>query len=405
MRVLVTATTFPRWKKDTEPEFVFLLSKLLAKHHDISVLVPHHFRAKSFEYMDKLKVYRFTYFYPAKFQRLCYDGGIRPNIKKSWLARIQVLTMPISFLLSTIKLVKKNKINIIHAHWIIPEGFIAFVVKKIFKIPYIITAHAGDIFPLRQSFLRFFAKMALENCDLCTVNSNATKKAVLKVAKIKNIKLVPMGVDLRSFNKNKKSKKTRKLFSIKKEFILFVGRLAEKKGVKYLIKAMQSLVKEFPQSKLIIVGDGPEKGKLELLTKKLGLSNDILFAGKIPNKDLPKIYASSDLFVLPSIVTKSGDTEGLGVVLLEAIASGIACVASDVGGIPDIIKHEKTGLLVEQKNTKELAKAMIRLLKDKKLRNKVVKNAQQHVKKNYSWNVVIKKFKKIYQSMSDLYVN
>lgn len=399
MRVLVTATTFPRWKNDTEPEFVFFLSKLLAKHHDTSVLVPHHFGAKKSEYMDKLKVYRFTYFYPARLQRLCYDGGIRPNIRKSWLARIQVLIMPLAFLLSTINLVKKNKINLIHAHWIIPEGFIAALLKKLFKVPYIVTAHAGDVFPLRQRLWGFFAKIALQNCDFCTVNSNATKMAVLKVAKIRNIKIIPMGVDLRRFNKNKKSGRVRKLFGVKKEFILFIGRLAEKKGVKYLIKAMELVTRKFPGSKLIIVGDGPQKSKLELLTKRLELSNNILFAGKIPNKDLPKIYASSDLFVLPSIVTKSGDTEGLGVVLLEAIASNVTCIASDVGGIPDIIKHEKTGLLVEQKNPEELAKAMIRLLKNKGLRNKLVKNAQQHVKKNYSWNVVANKFEKVYRSI------
>ena len=201
-----------------------------------------------------------------------------------------------------------------------------------------------------------------------------------------------MGVDLSLFDKKKKNESIKKKYGIKGPFLLTVGRLAEKKGIKYLIGAMPTVLKEFPMTKLMIIGDGPEKPSLEELTEKLNLKNNIIFTGKIQNKLLPEYYATADIFIGPSIVTKSGDTEGLGVVFLEALASSTAVIGSNVGGIPDIIKSNETGLLIEQKNIKELSSAIIKLLKDKKLREILAKNGQQHVKNNYDWSIIVDKF-------------
>src|SRR3989338_5856854 len=131
---------------------------------------------------------------------------------------------------------------------------------------------------------------------------------------------------------------------------------------------MNEVIKKFPKAKLVIVGDGPEKTNLELLTKKLNLNDNIIFTVKIENKYLPQFYATADLFAGPSIVTKSGDTEGLGVVFLEALASGTCVVGNNIGGIPDIIENNKTGILVRQKDSKQLANAIIKLLSNPKLR-------------------------------------
>jgi len=396
-RILVTATTFPRHMQDTEPAFVFNLSKALAeKGFALVVLVPHHFGAKRFEIMGGLEVYRFPYFYPSKLQKLCYEGGILPNIKKSLLAKIQVPFLVISEFFYIRKIIKKQKIDLVHAHWIVPQGFISAIIKKFYKIPYIATAHAGDIFPLRARFLRFFGKIALENSDSCTANSTYTKGALLGVSKIKHIEIIPMGVDLKNFNKNKKNKKLREIYRIKGPFLLSVGRLAEKKGIKYLVKAMPLILESFPGAKLIVVGDGPERKGLEDLVAGLNLRKNIIFTGKIPENELPEYYATADVFIGPSIVTKSGDTEGLGVVFLEAIASGTIAVGSNVGGIPDIIKDNKTGVLVEQKNPKQLAEKIIFILKNPNLKKQLVKNAQAHINRNYSWDVVAKKFERIY---------
>ena len=396
--VLVTATTFPRWKNDTEPGFVFTLSNMLAKKgFNVVVLVPHCYNAKKFEIMGNLRVYRFSYFYPASLQKLCYEGGILENLKKSFLAKIQVPFLLISEYFNVLRVIKKEKIDFIHAHWILPQGFLAAIIKKFYKIPYIATAHAGDIFPIKKGVLKNFAKSAIDNASQITANSNFTKNSILKISSSK-ISIIPMGVDFKDFNSIEKDHNLKKKYE-NNNIILFVGRLVEKKGVEYLIKTMPIVLKSIPNSKLLIIGDGPEMRKLIKLAEELNLEKNVIFVGKIRNQDLPKYYATADVFVGPSIVTKKGDTEGLGVVFLEAIASGTCVVGSNVGGIPDIIKQNKTGLLVEQKNIVELANAIIDLLKNRKLRERLSKNAIKHIKNLYSWNLVAEKFFQIYSKI------
>jgi len=396
-KVLVLATTFPRWKNDTEPGFVYELSKLLSKNHSIVVLAPHHYKAKKYEKVGNITVYRFPYFFE-HYQRLCYDGGIHENIKKSFLAKLQVFILPVFEFFAILRIIKKEKIDFIHAHWIIPNGLLAAVIKILRKKPFIVTAHAGDIFPLHFLPLRLLARFTLRSSSAITVNSMATKKTVLSVANMPT-QVIPMGVHISLFSPGKKSSSLKKKLKVSGPMILSVGRLAEKKGLRYLISAMPSIISRFPQTKLVIIGEGPHLDRLKKLVLSLNLPNNVLFLGKIQNKVLPQYYATADVFVLPSIVTKSGDTEGLGVVLLEAMASGTPVVGSNVGGIPDVIKDKVTGLLVPQMSPAALSAAVIKLLNNKKLSSSLVKNAQKHVKEHFAWPVVAKKFEKIYHSM------
>ena len=290
-------------------------------------------------------------------------------------------------------------------------------IRKFTGIPYIVTAHAGDVFPLKNRFLKWFGKTALRSCFYCTVNSNATKQAVVEVANIPNVDVIPMGVDLKAFSPSKKSSSIRKRLGINGPFILTVGRMAEKKGFKYLIAAMPKILKRLPKAKLVLIGDGPDKEMLERLANELNLGSNVVFAGKVTHKELERWYPTADVFVLPSIVTSEGDTEGLGVVFLEAIASGTPIIGSNVGGIPDIIKHNKTGLLVPQKDKDALADAITKLLTDQKLiagigniyadaladaiikvltdstlNRKLRKNAIDFVKERFTWDLVADRF-------------
>lgn len=394
-RILVLATTFPRWEGDTEPGFVHELSRRLNSRFEVIVLAPHHKNAKRFELMHGLKVHRFRYFFPYKLERLCYQGGIHQNMKSMPLVRFLIPFFFVSELLNTLLLIRKYRINLMHAHWILPQGLIAAIIKKLFGVPYIVTAHAGDIFPLKSKYLKFLAKLVLENADFCTTNSTYTRNSVKRISKIKNIDIVPMGVDLAAFGRSRKN--TKKELKISGKMILAVGRLAEKKGMAYLIMAMPNVLRKFPGSKLVIVGDGSEKQPLLDKARELSLQDSIIFVGNVKNERLPDYYSSADVFVGPSIITKSGDTEGLGVVFLESLASGTPVIGSNVGGIPDIIKNGKTGLLVPEKKPDEISNAIIKILSDRKLSGKLAANGQKHVKTNYSWETVSEGFIKIMQ--------
>lgn len=399
INVLVLTTTFPRWKDDTTPAFVYELSKRLNDGGmKIVVLAPHHEGAKFYEEMEGMKIYRFPYFYPTKYQKLCYEGGILPNLKRSWLARVQVPLLLLSELIFTYKIFRKEEINIIHSHWIVPSGLIGGICRRIFGKPHITTAHAGDVFTIRKSrILSFITSFVFKNSDKITANSKFTKDVIIYINdKIKNnVEIIPMGVDTYFFNPHKASN-LRKAFEAE-YLVLSVGRLVDKKGIKYLIMAMKEVIKEFPRTKLIIGGSGPEKENLEKLSESLDLKENVVFVGYIKNADLPKYYASSDIFVLPSIETKGGDTEGLGVVLLEAMASGIPLIGSNIGGITDIIKNNETGLLTRPENPEDISDKIVMLLSNKKLRRKFSEEGLRTIKEKFSWDVVTIKFVEFYE--------
>lgn len=393
-KILVITTTFPRWVNDSTPAFVFDLSKRLTKKYNLVVLAPHHYKAKKSEVMNGLRIYRFPYFLPEKHQKLCYNGGILPNIKKSFLAKIQVPFFLLSEYFFIKKIMGKEKIDLIHAHWIFPNGFLAALLKKRYGVPLIVTVHGSDIFALRNIFFRFLQGITLKNCDMCTVNSSATETEVLKrLPKFKNkIVKIPMGVDLDKFREKKIVLKKYK----EEDIILFVGRLSKQKGVEYLINAMPELLKKIKKARLLIIGEGQTRKELEKLTKRQKLERHVEFLGSLPQNKVIEFYNAAKVVVLPALSDKTG-TEGLGLVLLEAMATKTAVVGSNIGGIKDIIRDKETGLLSEQKNPRSLSKCIITLLKDKNLQNKVALNGQKFVKKNYSWDLISNKFSDIYK--------
>ncbi len=398
IKLLVFTSTFPKWENDdATPPFVYELSKRLAKTFDISVLTPHCPKSKSFEIMSEMKLYRFRYFF-RKYEKLAGNGGIIPTLNRN---KFYYLLVPFFLFMqfsALIKIIKKEKPDIIHAHWIIPQGCIAALIKKIYKIPFVVTIHGGDIFGLQGRILTNFKKFTLKNANKITVVSNAIKKEILeKTGKNLEVEVVPMGVDSNLFNPNKKDDLLRKKYKIDGAFLLFVGRLEEKKGVEYLIKAMPDIIKKYPKIKLMIIGYGTLEKKLKNLTKKLYLEKNIIFTGPIQNNLLPKYYASSDIFIGPSIQTKEGDTEGLGLTFVEAGLCNCVLIGSNIGGISDVVENNKTGFLIKQKDSREIAIAVIRLLDNKSLMKKIKSTVRKELINKYDWQIVTNRYKEILQ--------
>jgi glycosyltransferase involved in cell wall biosynthesis len=162
--------------------------------------------------------------------------------------------------------------------------------------------------------------------------------------------------------------------------------------------AMVEVIKSFPKAKLLVIGDGPERTSLEALAIRLGLKDNVLFLGVVKNADLPRYYISADIFCLPS-VELAGQTEALGVVLLEAMACGTPVIASRVGGTLDIIEDGHNGLLVPQKSPHELSSAIIAILSNPEAARKFSTNGRATIEKKFSWEYVVDRFYKIYEHL------
>ena len=401
LRVLVIATTYPRWENDQEPRFVHDLCSNLSNEVDIQVLVPHSPDAKEQETWGKMNIIRFPYFYPKNLQSLCYDGGIIPKLKSSWLARLQLPFFLFFLFFHLVKITGKTRFDLIHCHWLIPQGFFCAMIKLLRGTPYLLTAHGADVYsfkgvPVVPRLIQF----ALKHSKLCTVNSQATRKRVLKSFKKSSIKVVPMGVDLEQYHPDNYNGKIKDSVGKENLLLLGVGRLAEKKGFIYLIEAMPLILKEMPSTRLAIIGFGPQKTQMEKRIRELNLTSSVFLTGGKSGKELRDWFATADIFIGPAIVTLDGDTEGQGVVFLEAMASGTPVIASDVGGIKDVVRDEFSGLLVPEKNPQAIADKVLTLAKDKPLREQLIKNALELVRADYSWEQSARSFLEIYQQCS-----
>src|SRR5207247_2971361 len=164
-----------------------------------------------------------------------------------------------------------------------------------------------------------------------------------------NVRVIPMGVDVDYFHPHSNDQGLRQQLGIEGEMIVFVGRLVEKKGVRHLFHAMPSVIQTFPRAVLVIIGEGTQRRELEDLAQTLWIAASVRFLGRISNADLPRYYATADLFVAPSVV------EGLGIVFLEAAASEVAMIGTSVGGISDILVDQITGIQIDPNDPVQLA--------------------------------------------------
>ena len=364
-KLLVTASTFPRWEGDTEPRFVLDLASHMTDEYDVTVLAPAAPEAKDREELEGVQVIRYHYFPIHRWETLCYPGAIVPRIKEK---KVRIFLVPFLFISLYYHLYKLlPEYDIVHAHWLIPQG----IVQSFFKKPYIVTGHGGDVTSLNKGIFRKMKIRCLKRAERVTVVSGHLKEKVQELIPNLNPSVVSMGVDTKKFGEQYFV--SNYFGQGDKKVVLFVGRLAEKKGVPYLIEAMEEI-----DAVLAIVGDGPLKEELEQQGRKINeLSgwNKVRFLGSKTHEELKAVYASADIFVCPSITAADGDQEGLGLVILEAMASGLPVIATNSGGIPQIIKNNINGLLCEEKNAVSLRKCIERVLYDEELRSRLTEEA------------------------------
>ncbi len=383
-KVLVTASTFPRWKDDTEPRFILDYCIGLSKYYDITVLVPAAVGAAPDEYLDGIHVIRYHYFPIHSWETLCYPGAIVPRIKEK---KARALLVPFLLLSLFFHIRKYEKdADFIHAHWLIPQGIVHAFCKK----PFLVTGHGGDVGELNGFPFCSLKKRCLKKAFAVTTVSKHLQNVLAQKYDYTNTSVITMGCNTSYFTPDNRVENY--FGQNSQKVVLFVGRLAEKKGIPYLIRAMQSV-----DALLIIVGDGPEKTRCEELTAQLDLSDRIRFLGPKTHNELRAIYASADIFAAPSITTKGGDVEGMPTVLLEAMASGIPVIASNSGGIPDTITDRENGLLVEEKNVFQISSCINLLLDSPELYAKLSKASLQTAAL-FDYSVIAKKYHDIMEN-------
>lgn len=395
MNVLVLTSTFPRWKNDTEPNFVYELSNRLSKSFNVTVLSPHYQKSTTAEKMGGINVFRFRYFF-TKLEKLSYEGGILSNLKKNPFLLLIVPFFLGSQVIAIRKLVRAHNITLIHAHWIIPQGLCAIISKKLFKLDckILLTSHGGDLYSINSFLLRFLKKWTIANSNCLAVVSNAMKHEAEKLncSQIP-IKVCPMGVDLQKTFIPSASNKNRK-------GLIFVGRLVEKKGVTHLLDAFKLVLKTFPSQHLTIIGDGPLTLKLKDQAKKLAISSNTTFLGSVENRLIPQYLQNNEITIIPSVKTADGDQEGLGLTIIEAMGCECAVVASSLPAIADIIRDNVNGVYSKPQDYIDISEKILDLLSNTVKKERIAKQGRSDCLKYFDWSVSTDKYLLIYDELN-----
>ena len=300
--------------------------------------------------------------------------------------------------------------DVYEAHAVSGYGFPKTLEKLGIKKPFIHTIHGVLADEYEQAkkngypsvrgrvanyFMQRLSKLEEETAKNATIIVTISNYSLEKIQKYyaieqSKVRIVPNGVDIEKFKPRDPQAIRQKLGLGNEPCVLFVGSLILRKGLPFLVEAAKKVVKDQADTKFLIVGEGPLRNQLSDSLETAKLSGSFKFIGNLKDDMLPAIYNCADVFVLPSI------QEGQGIVLLEAQASGKPVVAFDIGGVNEAVQNNETGLLVKRGNIEALADALLKLLTDKTLREKMGSNGRKFVSENYTWDICAQKMLKVY---------
>jgi glycosyltransferase involved in cell wall biosynthesis len=311
---------------------------------------------------------------------------------------------------------KASTINadVYEAHAVSGYGLLNALNKQGIKRPFVHTIHGVLADEYEQAheigyqsfrskianyFMHRLAKLEAETAKNATLIVTISKYSLEKIENYygvdaAKVRIVPNGVDPEEFKPVAETDREggrRRLGLGSEPCVLFVGSLIPRKGLPFLIEAAKKIVKEHSETKFVIVGEGPLKNQLFSNLATANLSGNFKFLGNVKEDMLPALYNCADVFALPSI------QEGQGIVLLEAQASAKPVVAFDVGGVNEAVRNGETGLLVKRGSSEELADALLKLLSDKALREKMGANGRRFVAENFTWDICAQKMLNVYR--------
>ena len=411
MKVLVIGSVYPRFQEDAEvPWLRTSIAHLKKAGVEIQVLAPAYKGLKSHD-IDGTHVNRFRYA-PASWEILTHEEGAPSKMaSKPWL---QLLAIPyiINGFFQCIRICRKWRPDVIHAHWPFPHAYIALGAAKLYKIPLVLNFHGAELLLIRKKkWVKPLLKFAIGQAQAIFANSSFTAGKIKALRNV-DVEWSPYGTTLEGASlplasaadaasatpSSGGTPQRPEPHAINNKFkILFVGRHIERKGICYLIEAAKYLPRDKFEIRIVGVGDLTEQLKQQAAAVNDGA--EIIFTGKLSPEDLANEYKTANVFTLPAIVDHKGDTEGLGVVLIEAMELGLPIVASNVGGIPDVVVDGESGILVPEKDPAALADAFKRLEADPTLIQKLLAGARKRIEKCFTWDGIIERQVEVYKRL------
>ena len=400
LRILCPTYWYPSYPDDTQAIYVHDINRHLVRlGHQVCVVTPGKPGVPLRETFDGVEVVRFPFDLP---EDLTY-GRVAQSKVTNW-AKLNRLFIMARYLLaqyrSSVAEGRRFKADVVHGHWAIPTGPALIAAAGTLKIPSVITLHGGDVyvnvaegydFPTRW-YVKPVLKWTLRSASALTAISEDCKVHALHAgARESSITVVMNGADLRRFSPAPEGTNPRAEFG--PHMIFACRQLFPRKGIRFLIEAVAALKPKYPDIRLIIAGDGFERPKLEELAQNLGIGRATRFLGWTANKELPQYYRGCAVSVIPSL------EEGFGIPAAEAMGCEIPVVATDAGGLPEVVEDGVTGFVVPKGDAAALAGSIDRLLADASLREKMGKAGRIRALQRFDWDRSVERFTEIYAAI------
>jgi glycosyltransferase involved in cell wall biosynthesis len=296
------------------------------------------------------------------------------------------------------RLAKRLRPDVLHAHWLLPNGPLVALVSQRTGIPLAISLHGSGVFLAeRHTMLARAARYALRRAVQVTACSgDLARRAERLSASALATTVIPYGVEATAFTPASAAERERAKvalgLSASSFVILAVGRLVAKKGFEFLIRAIPPLADGTPKPALVIAGSGDLEHELRQLASECGVGDCTRFLGDVDRERITRLFHAADVLAVPSIHDAAGNVDGLPNVVLEGLASGLPLVASRVAGIPEVIQHERNGLLVPEQNWKAISAALRRLAVDDELRRSLANAARQTAQDTLDWRLITARY-------------
>ncbi|MFQ6007385.1 MAG: glycosyltransferase family 4 protein [Candidatus Zixiibacteriota bacterium] len=384
VRLLILTHNYPRYDGDYAGVFISLLARRMADHGiEPIVLAPHDRQIEEFEVVDGVKIYRFRYADKPEAEDIAYRGNMQQLVLGSLSGALKFRRFLRCWCLAAFQVIEKERIQVVAGHWLVPTGMVMKTIAAKQPLPMILSSHGTDIRLMKKHgrfVFRYFRKFCA-SLKKWTVVSSFLKDQILSLDRSLTdiVEILPLPHDETLFYKDSGIQREPNL-------IVSVTRFTEQKRVDYLIKAFAEVKAINPYARLEIYGTGPRQSEIERLIEEREIKTHVTIFSPVPQEKLREVYNRATVVVLNSY------QEGFGLVLSEAMMCGTAVIGTASGGIPDIVKDEETGLLVPLDDSTRLAEAILRLLNNPSLRQKLADNGYHFARANYASDPLAKRY-------------
>jgi phosphatidylinositol alpha-1,6-mannosyltransferase len=399
VRILAITSSYPRYEGDATAPFVeSLVRSVAALGHEVHVLVPQH------RSWNRPQTQGTVHFHPYRYSpRASWTPwGYSQSLSGGESIRKPLYAVAPSVLVSAIRagrrLLARDRFDVVHVHWVIPNGPIGALVSR-GRVPLVVSLHGSDMAVAERSRApRRAARWTFARAAAVTAPS---QDLLVRAGRLgaEGLELVPYGADVDALSATAEQAAGARLrLGLDRDAVVVmgIGRLIPVKGFDVLVEAHALAIAKRGDVRLVLVGDGDQREALQSRVAALGVAQSVVFVGSAAHHEIPALLGSADIVAVPSI-RSGGYVDGLPNVALEAMAAAKPLVASRVGGLPDLVRPGENGLLVDERDPRQLADAVLRLAGEPELRERLGRAAREEIRTARTWDSVASRVVEVYE--------